>query len=171
MQEVFENIFLFFSAEQDRITQGIAIKNHAIKEATNLKRFSVFLVLTLAVLSVAALTSCGCQASTQTDSNNSSTKPDNSTGTPGSGSAVTPGTDSTDRNPNSSVVDPDTSVEDDFTDDPATDAPDMPADPVLPDDPGSSSDDDNSLGLPTYEDMLRNGRNLDDDGFLNDHRR
>ena len=164
MQEVFENIFLFFSAGQDRITQGIANTNHSIKEATNLKRFSVFLVLTLAVLSVAALTSCGCQASTQTDSNNSSTKPDNSTGTPGSGSAVTPGTDSADRNPNSSVVDPDDSVVDDFTDDPA-------ADPILPDDPGSSSDDDNSLGLPTYEDMLRNGRNLDDDGFLNDHRR
>ena len=135
------------------------------------KRFSVFLVLTLAVLSVAALTSCGCQASTQTDSNNSSTKPDNSTGTPGSGSTVTPGTDSTDRNPNSSVVDPDSSVEEDFTDDPAADAPDVPTDPILPDDPGSSSDDDNALGLPTYEDMLRNGRNLDDDGFLNDHRR
>ena len=171
MQVFFENIFLFFSAGQDRITQGIANKNHAIKEATNLKRFSVFLVLTLAVLSVAALTSCGCQASTQTDSNNSSTKPDNSPGTPGSGSAVTPGTDSTDRNPNSSVVDPDNSVEDDFTDDSATDAPDVPADPILPDDPGSSSDDDNALGLPTYEDMIRNGRNLDDDGFLNDHRR
>ena len=37
--------------------------------------------------------------------------------------------------------------------------------------PGSSSGSaSGSTGLPTYEDMLRNGRDLDDDGFLNDHR-
>ena len=104
MQVFFENIFLFFSAGQDKISQGIANTINAAKEATNLKRFSVFLVLTLAVLSVAALTSCGCQASTQTDSNSSATKPNNSTGTPGSSSTVDPGIGSTDRYPNDSVV-------------------------------------------------------------------
>jgi hypothetical protein len=38
--------------------------------------------------------------------------------------------------------------------------------------PGSNSGSSaaGSTGLPTYEDMLRNGRDLDDDGFLNDHR-
>ena len=131
-----------------------------------MKRFSVFLVLTLAVLSVAALTSCGCQASTQTDSNSSATKPNNSTGNSGSSSTVDPAPGSTDRYPNNSVVEPDNSIMDDFNDDPA----DTPVDPVFPDSP-TGTDPNNPLDLPTYDDMLRNGRDLDDDGFLNDYRR
>ena len=123
-----------------------------------MKRFSVFLVLALAVLSVAALTACGCQASTQSDQNTSTSTPNNNTGTPGS-STTKPGTDSA--VPDNGHSDS-SSIIDEFTDDPAADAPGSSAD---------SSTDNNALDLPTYEDMLRNGRVRDRDGFLNDDRR
>ena len=155
-----------------------------------MKRLSVFFVLVLTLLSIAALTSCGCEASNQTDQNSQTGTPNENTGSgsasngsanngTGSGSANngSAGSGSGSANNGSGSTMPDDTVpgDDSLMDDIIDGGEDIMdgVDDAIDDITGSGSAGSSTTGndhLPTYEDMLRNGRVRDQDGFLNNNR-
>ena len=159
-----------------------------------MKRLSVFLVLVLALLSVAALTSCGCEASNQADQGGQNSTPNESTGNSSNGSAnsgsgshsgsgsgsgsANNGNSSGSANNGSSSSGSNGS--DSLMDDMIIGGQDIVdgVDDAIDDITGNGSDSGSagngsssvSPGLSTYEDMIRNGRVRDNDGFLQNDR-
>ena len=147
-----------------------------------MKRISVFFVLVLTLLSIAALTSCGCEASNQTGTNSQTGTPNENTGSTNNGStsngsasngsgssSAQNGSGSADNSIGSTpdnTIPGDNSLRDDIIDggEDIVDGADDAIDDITGN--GSTSSD----HLPTYEDMIRNGRVRDHDGFLNDDR-
>lgn len=129
------------------------------KEETTLKRLTVFFVLALTLVTMAALTSCGCGASVQdSGTTDSTTGTDNGTGANGStnhgasngntnngGSSIAPG--------NGSVTDGIIQGGEDIMDG---------VDNAIDDITGNGSHD----GGVTYDDMLQDGNVTDNDGML-----
>ena len=138
-----------------------------------MKRISVLLVLVLTLFSLAALTSCGCQASSDTKPNDQTTTPGSSTdnGTTNSGTnsgTANSGTNSgTAGNGSTSTTPGNGSLADDMIDggesiidgviEGGQDVVDGVGDAITGNTDSSTSQG-NSSNLPTYEDMVRNGR-------------
>ena len=133
-----------------------------------MKRISVLLVLVLTLFSLAALTSCGCQASSDAKPSGQTSTPGSSTnnGTTNNGTANngSTGNGTTNNGTNSGVTTPapgNSSLTDDIIDDGEN-----IVDGVIEggqdivDGVGDAITGNNGTGsnLPTYEDMVRNGR-------------
>ena len=137
------------------------------REETTLKRLTVFFVLALTLVTMAALTSCGCGASVQdSGTTDSTTGSENGTGTNGSTNSGASNGNANNGNANnggSSIAPGNGSVTDDIIQggEDIMDGVDNAIDDITGNTGNGSHD-----GGVTYDDMLQDGNVTDNDGML-----